>query len=382
MESVLTTLGYSSREARFLELVVLHSGVFLRRQYLSFIGGRRGKADQGLVSKLLCRRHAWAMPLGEGQTVYHLTYIGFYRALSDETSGFRRRSSELLLKARLMAMDFILAHPGYRYLGTEGEKIAFFTKYFGVEPSILPSAGKRYRTVTEFGSSRHFTEKFPIFVVEAEGQPPEVAFSFIDDGQVTGLAFLSFLDRYRTLMRRIPRLRLYYVSDQATKLAAAERQFTRIIAGKKVMLAADLPEALLRYFEMREIWEGGNQSLSAEEFAELVRLRKLYGGEPYLKIYSEWRQRMAAVTREAAAPGNSSEARFYAFLVPYAYSFLGELRGLRPQAGGRDGSRRLASPAGSPFGSPWRAPYWSGQTTENKDRMASEPGAEGEGRKQ
>jgi hypothetical protein len=41
----LKMLGYTDREAEFLCLAALHSGYFVRRQFLGFAGRERGKLD-------------------------------------------------------------------------------------------------------------------------------------------------------------------------------------------------------------------------------------------------------------------------------------------------------------------------------------------------
>ncbi|MGH9487017.1 MAG: hypothetical protein ACRD04_05440, partial [Terriglobales bacterium] len=130
-ESVLTTLGYSPREATFLRIVAVHSGVFLRRQYVAYTGAGPGNAVQTLVTKLLSRGHGQAIPFGDNKSIYHVSYKGIYRLLGIEDSNNRRSRSGWLLKSRLMALDFILAHADAHFLETEQEKIDFFTKHFG-----------------------------------------------------------------------------------------------------------------------------------------------------------------------------------------------------------------------------------------------------------
>ena len=51
-------LGYSQQEAQFLRLVALHSGYFVRRQFLRATESRRGKRDQDFIDQLLARGHA------------------------------------------------------------------------------------------------------------------------------------------------------------------------------------------------------------------------------------------------------------------------------------------------------------------------------------
>jgi hypothetical protein len=48
-------LGYTEREAAFLVLAALHSGYFLRRQYLTFTGAYKGRVDDLLVRKVIER---------------------------------------------------------------------------------------------------------------------------------------------------------------------------------------------------------------------------------------------------------------------------------------------------------------------------------------
>lgn len=47
------TLGYSQAEAQFLRLVALHSGYFVRRQFLRSVDCRKGQRDQDFIDKLL-----------------------------------------------------------------------------------------------------------------------------------------------------------------------------------------------------------------------------------------------------------------------------------------------------------------------------------------
>ena len=52
--------GWTRREAEWLALVCLHSGVFLRSQYLAFIG----RTNPALANRFVrrCRKHAVEQP--------------------------------------------------------------------------------------------------------------------------------------------------------------------------------------------------------------------------------------------------------------------------------------------------------------------------------
>jgi len=54
----LRRFGYTEEEARFLYLVAIHSGYFFARQFLGFIGAKRGYRSHSLNQKLISRSHA------------------------------------------------------------------------------------------------------------------------------------------------------------------------------------------------------------------------------------------------------------------------------------------------------------------------------------
>ncbi|MGH9533449.1 MAG: hypothetical protein ACRD2E_01170 [Terriglobales bacterium] len=350
--TVLTTLGYTEREAAFLRMVAMHSGVFLTRQYLAYTGAGYGKAVHGFIAKLVTKRHGRPIAYGDNQTLYHLTNKRIYRVLGIEDSNNRRARSDATLKTRLMALDFVLAHADARWLETEAEKIAFFSQEFGARPGHLP--GKTYpsRNGGARPCSRYFVEKFPIFIVQ-EGADlgsdanPEVAFSFIDDGQVTVSSFCSFLDRYAPLIGLIPRFRLFYVTDTPTKFGPAERQFAYRLAASGDPAGPDAA----RYGELMARWQEGKTNFSSDEFAELARLRRLYGSPESGGAHGNQQRRPTVPQAEATSDSAlcAREASFIRFPLADGYRFLGECRGKRPdgEAASPVPSRDL-SPEASP----------------------------------
>ncbi|MGH9486998.1 MAG: hypothetical protein ACRD04_05345 [Terriglobales bacterium] len=360
---MLTTLGYSEREAAFLRMVAMHSGVFLTRQYMAYTGAGYGKAVHGFIAKLVTKRHGRPISYGDNQTLYHLTNKRIYRVLGIEDSNNRRARSDATLKVRLMALDFVLPDAGVRWLETEAEKIAFFAQEFGAQPGHYP--GKTYpaRNGVARPCSRYFVEKFPIFNTpegadRGSTAKPEVAFSFIDDGQATVSSFCSFLDRYAPLMGLIPRLRLFYVTDTPTKFAPAERQFARKMAASGDSAGSNA----WRYGELMARWQEGKTNFSSDEFAELARLRRLYGGPESGGAHGNQQRRpmvpQAEATSDSAPPAH--EAHFIRFPLPDEYRFLGKYRGKRAHWGS-------ASPSQSPASSPDPSPASLRQVSETEE---------------
>lgn len=326
--SPLTSLGYSPREAVFLRMVAMHSGVFLRRQFVAYTGAGQGQAAQALVAKLTKGGHGRGIGFGD-KTVYQVTHKGLYRLLGIEDSNNRRARSGWLMKARLMALDFILGHTDKHFLETEAEKSEFFRQHFGATDEQLPRAIYPARSAGERPAIRYFVEKFPIFVAaSAPDVRPDVAFSFVDDGQATISSFAAFLHRYGSLMKLVPRFRLYYITDAESKFSAARRQFERLIAGSVPPNGPGNQEALLRYFELLKRWQEGATRFSKTEFADLARLRRAYGGLEYEALFEKWLVNSFSVLSADSEGPQIAQAsgRFVPALLPHDYGFLGDLR--------------------------------------------------------
>ncbi len=70
----ITSFGFSDRQARFLNTVMLHSGVFVGRQYAAFAGITHGQKVHDFIEKVLVRRLVTPIELGStGRTrIFHV----------------------------------------------------------------------------------------------------------------------------------------------------------------------------------------------------------------------------------------------------------------------------------------------------------------------
>src|SRR5689334_22642693 len=98
----LQALGYSLLQASFLWLVALHSGVFLRRQYLQFAGIRSGKHATAFLAKLIEKSHCRVFPLAGRIGVYHLDSKVIYQAIGHSDLRFRRPHGLDYVKTKLL----------------------------------------------------------------------------------------------------------------------------------------------------------------------------------------------------------------------------------------------------------------------------------------
>src|SRR3954468_19140906 len=120
--TALHSFGYTPMQAEFLTSAALTAGCFLPRQYRS----HRGKAVEDLCHKVLRNGHAQPVQFAHQQKLYHIKAKGFYAALGEEENKNRRESDSWRLITKVMGLDYVLQHPEYRFLPTEGDKVAYF----------------------------------------------------------------------------------------------------------------------------------------------------------------------------------------------------------------------------------------------------------------
>src|SRR5712692_10542928 len=119
----LETFGYDHEEAHFLVLVALHSGYFVRRQYLYFVEGSQGWRDDSLLKKLADRGHGEVSVLRHNRQVCHLGAKPLYDAIGEQDNRNRRERQPSTIKNKLMCLDFVLENLSNYYLATEREKL-------------------------------------------------------------------------------------------------------------------------------------------------------------------------------------------------------------------------------------------------------------------
>ncbi len=161
-EAALQPLGWTGRDATWLALVCLHSGVFLRSQYAAH---RQCHQTTGLrfVQRLIDAGAASEQPLApdRGTASEHLCHVSarpIYRALGIEHVRHRRRGSPGLLFRRLLSLDYVTEHTKLPWLPTEQEKVAHFTG-LGIPLAHLP---QRIFKGAVRPTVRYFAVKLPI----------------------------------------------------------------------------------------------------------------------------------------------------------------------------------------------------------------------------
>ena len=149
--------GWTRREAEWLALVCLHSGVFLRSQYLAFIG----RTNPALANRFVrrCREHAVEQPWnGSRLRLCRIAARRIYRVLGAEHVRHRRPAAPEVVLRRLLALDYVLEHPHVSWLPTEGEKVNALTGA-GIAKDVLP---RRLYQGAVGAQYRYFPHQLPI----------------------------------------------------------------------------------------------------------------------------------------------------------------------------------------------------------------------------
>ena len=158
-----TPFGLTDRQSRFLVIVMLHSGVFVGRQYAAFAGITHGQKVHDFIETLLIRRFVTPIELGStGRTrIFHVHHKPLYAAIGEPDNRNRRRVTIDRAIERLMVLDGVLADRSVTWLGSEREKRRYFKQRLGdsLRDDEYPRLvfGKRPNVTV-----RYFPDKLPI----------------------------------------------------------------------------------------------------------------------------------------------------------------------------------------------------------------------------
>ena len=174
----LAPLGWTGRDAEWIALVGLHSGVFTRAQFCHYFDTNSKRAHR-FVRSLVERRAAvegeWPIINGGAKTC-RISSNAIYRALGVENIRHRRKASKPVVMWRLLSLDFVLEHPGMNWLPAEPEKAEFFEK-LGLPSRLIP---RRIYYGVVGNQKRYFALKLPLAV-----DPEIVTFAYVNPGHQT-----------------------------------------------------------------------------------------------------------------------------------------------------------------------------------------------------
>ena len=196
-EKALEPFGFTGREAEWVALVCLHSGVFTRPQFCFFFEEARRNRALRFVRNLMDRGLAveFALPNKHGGAMgCRISHKPLYRALGIENVRHRREAEDTLLLRRLLSLDYVLEHPELPWLPTEQEKVGFF-ELMGIDRKRIP---RRIYQGAVGKQTRYFALKLPI-AVDAKS----ATFAYVDPGNSTDTELRSWGDAHEWLWRAL-----------------------------------------------------------------------------------------------------------------------------------------------------------------------------------
>ena len=184
-DKALEPLGWTGREAEWIALVCLHSGVFIRAQFCHYFAATRMAAlrfVQALKERKLALDSGPVSSNGRGKAC-RISSKPIYRALGVENIRHRRPAGNSVIMRRLLSLDFVLEHPGLNWLPTEPEKVEFF-KGMGIPSRLIP---RRIYYGAVGTQKRYFALKLPV-----AGGADTVIFAYVDPGHTTAVELYSW----------------------------------------------------------------------------------------------------------------------------------------------------------------------------------------------
>ena len=196
-EKNLEPFGWTGRDAEWISLVCLHSGIFTRDQLGAFFGASRFSVRrfvQSLTAKKLTGRLVAGEETRDGRLVCRIFGREIYSALGAPHIRHRRDGAAEVMRRRLLSLDYVLEHRDLAWLPTEAEKVA------GSEALDIPRADlpQRIYAGKAGGTIRYFNIKMPVALGDTEA-----TFCYIDPGHATVSELQSWGEAHLNLWRRL-----------------------------------------------------------------------------------------------------------------------------------------------------------------------------------
>ena len=310
-------LGFTERQARFLVLVMQHSGVCLLRQYSAFAGIVHGQKTRKFFAKLVSRRFATAYACRHNRgRVYHVHHKALYRAIGETDSRHRRPLSPDRIIQGLATLDAVLATPTTEYLSTADER-----RRLPIEQHL-------------------FKDKQPVGI-DPDGR---VVLLYIAT-EARSPRFVAFLQRQQALLRSLPAWTLrivvpsWPVGLDKAYLKMANTELSQVLSRKHV-------ERLRAYFEQRRAAPTAD---ARQRSAEFDLARRAYRGERFELLYRGWLIEGGAVLEDASSPHleqalKDDRGRIGSVVLPHQYRHLSLLVALKdPRTTGAEKGEMAAS---------------------------------------
>lgn len=278
----IAAFGFTDRQSRFLLEVLLHSGVFLPRQYCQFAGIVHGQKSADFIKRLVDRQ--FATPIAPGKLhrgrMFHLHYKPLWTAIREPDSRFRKRAAPGRMIERVMLLDAVLDDRSLTWYGPATDKRRHFMDRLGdrLTSDDMPQL--------RFGEGpaaklRFFPDKLPV------GDDPERNDHHVFVYLVTTPVpwdFRLFVLRHVPLLRQLGRwtIRLLFPKPLAKArhvyLHAAREHLMGTMRGRTVSTIEQMFREKLRL----------TQPDAGPSYARYQSDLRVFSGPPFRALYNQW----------------------------------------------------------------------------------------------
>jgi hypothetical protein len=320
IERITAAWDYTPREAEFLQMAALHSGYFLRRQYMRFAHAGSGGAVDRFTRKVLAQGHARLSRSCTKTRLFHLCAKRLYAALGEEDNRNRRPREPFTIRQKLMGFDFVLEHRAARFFATERARVGLFNGR-GVAADVMPA--KFYAGANGKRTRRAFVDKQPVFLLPQSGDL--VHFAYIDEGVLSTAGFETWLNHYTPLFRSLGSFVVVYVATSPAFFGLAGNRFDRAF-GPRLFDETAASEELAGYFRDRQLVEQKQFAVLGRVGMDRFRAAHRRLEAPAIStLYRRW-----LVEGDAAFSGAldvASRGEFLTYLLPHDYDLFGTVSG-------------------------------------------------------
>jgi hypothetical protein len=304
---------------------MLHSGVFVGRQYCAFAGITHGQKVHDFVEKLLARRFATATTFGRQQRarIFHVHYKPLYAAIGERDNRHRKPVPIARAIERLMILDGVLTDPTHVWLGTERDKRRYFIGRVGtrLEEHEYPRLvfGTPPKTTI-----RNFPDKLPIGV-DPEGR--RHVFVYLPTS-LTPMDFRVFLLRHAELFHALGQWTVRVLFPRPNRSLATSFEAGAYDQLAKPLRPSEVDE--LRWL-FRQRKAGAAVPLNSDS-ARLVAASKMFRAPRFQALYRRWLEAGDPALWLAQSPAfldaiERGDARIECIALPHSYLHLTSLIG-------------------------------------------------------
>ncbi len=279
--------GYTPREAAFLARVAVAGGYFTRQQFADALGLERGKSDARFVRRLVQRGDATMQVFCDATQVYHLTAAGLWSVVAGVPRRQRRSRPPLAIRARLLALDLVLALPEVTFALGDPARVRV------CDEAAIPRAAIPVRQYRGDGTVPHRTRPFPDALLVGQydqGATLGMVLGCVDDGGQTQPAFDTWMRRHLPMLAWATAWTIAYACESTTQAIAAERTFQRVLADAPVIDLTDRRAESVEYCTLRDQYERQRWTdLGASGIQRYLSLKSGLGGLGDV-VFEAWRQ--------------------------------------------------------------------------------------------